>query len=157
MFQLLPLLCPKMRTLAVPVWGRPLWRPAALWLYLNSGNCRPVASNHCVCVFSCVCSLQPSLPGSSVLGILQARILEWVTMPSSRGSSRPRDWTPVSYVSCHWQAGSLLLVPPGKPPDTLPANWVICTLDLLWITLHFLTVFLSRFLHLFIDLHVLFV
>ena len=32
-------------------------------------------------------------PGSSVHGILQARILEWVAMPSSRGSSWPRDWT----------------------------------------------------------------
>jgi len=34
-----------------------------------------------------------SSPGSSVHGILQARILEWVAMPSSKGSSRPRDWT----------------------------------------------------------------
>ena len=32
-----------------------------------------------------------SLPGSSVHGILQARILEWVAISSSRGSSRPRD------------------------------------------------------------------
>ena len=32
-----------------------------------------------------------SPPGSSVHGILQARILEWVAMPSSRRSSRPRD------------------------------------------------------------------
>ena len=40
-----------------------------------------------------------SPPGSSVHGILQARILEWVAMPSSRGSSRPRDWTWVSSVS----------------------------------------------------------
>ena len=32
-----------------------------------------------------------SPPGSSVRGILQARILEWVAMPSSRGSSQPRD------------------------------------------------------------------
>ena len=38
--------------------------------------------------------------GSSVLGILQARVLQWVAMLSSRGSSRPRDWTHVSYVSC---------------------------------------------------------
>ena len=38
--------------------------------------------------------------GSSVHGILQAGILGWVTMPSSRGSSRPRDRTHVSYVSC---------------------------------------------------------
>jgi len=53
--------------------------------------------------------------GSSVLGILQARILEWVAMPSSRGSSWPRDRTHVSYVYLHWQASSLQLAPPGKP------------------------------------------
>ena len=41
-----------------------------------------------------------SLPGSSVHGILQARILEWVAISFSRGPSRPRDWTRVSYVSC---------------------------------------------------------
>ena len=41
-----------------------------------------------------------SPPGSSVHGILQARILEWVAMPSSRGSSQPRDRTCVSCVSC---------------------------------------------------------
>ena len=34
-----------------------------------------------------------SLPDSSVYGISQARILEWVAMPSSRGSSRPKDGT----------------------------------------------------------------
>ena len=39
-------------------------------------------------------------PGSSVHGILQARILEWVAMPSSRGPSRPRGWTHISFVSC---------------------------------------------------------
>ena len=37
---------------------------------------------------------------SSVHGVLQARILEWVAMPSSRGSSQPRDWIYISYVSC---------------------------------------------------------
>ena len=42
-----------------------------------------------------------SPPGSSLHGILQARILEWVAMPSSRGSSQPRDRTHVSYVSCN--------------------------------------------------------
>ena len=40
------------------------------------------------------------LPGSSVHGILQARVLEWVTMPSSSGSFWSRDRTPVTYVSC---------------------------------------------------------
>ena len=39
------------------------------------------------------------------MGIFQARILEWVAMPSSRGSSRPRDLTPVSCI-----AGRLLTV-----------------------------------------------
>ena len=39
-----------------------------------------------------VCNpMDQSLPGSSVHGILQARILEWIAMPSSRGSSQPRD------------------------------------------------------------------
>ena len=41
-----------------------------------------------------------SPPGSSVHDILQAKILEWVAMPSSRGSSKPGDQTRVSYVSC---------------------------------------------------------
>ena len=41
-----------------------------------------------------------SPPGSSVHGILQEGILKWVAMPSSRGSSKPRDQTRVSYVSC---------------------------------------------------------
>ena len=52
-------------------------------------------------------SLQPhgySLPGSSVHGILQARILEWVAMPFSRGFSCLRDWT--QQVS--WVAGRFL-------------------------------------------------
>ena len=40
-----------------------------------------------------------SLPGSSVRGILQARILEWAVRLSSRGVSWPRDWTHVFYLS----------------------------------------------------------
>ena len=36
-----------------------------------------------------------SLPRSSVHGIFQARVLEWVAISFSRGSSRPRDWTQV--------------------------------------------------------------
>ena len=40
-----------------------------------------------------------SLPGSSVYGILQARILEWVTISFSTGSSWPRNWTPVSCIA----------------------------------------------------------
>ena len=48
-------------------------------------------------------------PGSSVLGISQARILQWVaSIPFSRGSSRTRDWTCIScigrWIFCHWVA-----------------------------------------------------
>ena len=41
-----------------------------------------------------------SLPGSSVHGILQARIVEWIAMLSSKESSQPRDQTHISYISC---------------------------------------------------------
>ena len=60
---------------------------------------RVCAPSRFICVTLChptVCSL----PHSSVHGILQARILERVAMPSSRGSSWPRDQTCVSYISC---------------------------------------------------------
>ena len=70
-------------------------------------NCMTIP---CVCVCMCMCSvarLCPTLwgpmdyrlPGSSVHGILQTRILEWVDYPSSRGSSQPRNWTGVSCVA----------------------------------------------------------
>ena len=45
-----------------------------------------------------------SPPGSSVQGILQARILEWVVMPSSRASSQLRDWTQVSCIASRFFA-----------------------------------------------------
>ena len=41
-----------------------------------------------------------SPPGASANGILQARLLEWVAISSSRGSSWPRDWTHISCISC---------------------------------------------------------
>ena len=51
-----------------------------------------------------------SPPGSSVLGIPQARILEWVAMPFFRGPSPPRNQTQVSCI-----VDSLLSGLPGKP------------------------------------------
>ena len=60
-----------------------------------------------------------TLPGFSVHKISQARILEWVAMPFSRGSSPPRDGTHVSLCFLHWQGGSLTLIPPGKPPFSM--------------------------------------
>ena len=47
----------------------------------------------------------------TVHGILQARILEWVAFPFSKGSSQPRDWTQVSRL----ETDSLLAEPQGKP------------------------------------------
>ena len=52
-----------------------------------------------------------SLPGSLVHGILQARILEWVAISSSRGSSRPRDQTGVFCLA----GGFFTTEPPGRP------------------------------------------
>ena len=49
-----------------------------------------------------------SLPGFSVQG-LQVRIMEWFAVPSSRGSSQPRDGTCISLHLLNWQAGSLLV------------------------------------------------
>ena len=66
---------------------------------------------------SCLTLCHPmdcSLPGSSVHGILQERILERVVISSSRGSSHPRDPNCISYIYLHWQVGSLPLVPPGN-------------------------------------------
>jgi len=39
-----------------------------------------------------------SLPGSSVHGIFQAIVLEWIAISFSKGSSQPRDWTRVSHI-----------------------------------------------------------
>ena len=72
-----------------------------------------------LCVLHLASQLSPTLcdlmdcspPGSSVHGILQARILEWVAMPSSRESSPPRDQT---HISC--TAGRFLTTEPmGNP------------------------------------------
>ena len=51
---------------------------------------------------SCLTLCDPtdcSLPGSSIHGIFQARVLEWVAIPFSRGSSQPRDQTQVSHMA----------------------------------------------------------
>ena len=56
-----------------------------------------------------------SPPGSSVHGILQARILEWVAVPSSKGLFPTQGLNPRLVGLLLWQAGSLPLAPPGKP------------------------------------------
>ena len=101
-----------------------------LWVQANVSSCSfaVVPLTHCsydlfilvdvlTCEFVCVCSqlyltlwdpMNCSLPGSSVHGISQTRMLEWIATSFSSGFSRPRDWT----------IGSCLFFttePPGKP------------------------------------------
>ena len=84
------------------------------WFYpqLNIGRYLAVYAHltFCVCVLvtqSCLTFCDPmdcSSPGSSVHGVLQAKMLEWVALTFSRASSQPRDRTQVSWL----QADSLL-------------------------------------------------
>ena len=67
-------------------------KPLTVWIITNCESESEVAQ-------SCPTLCDPmdySLPGFSIHGILQARILEWVTISFSRGSSQPRDRTRVS-------------------------------------------------------------
>ena len=73
-----------------------------------------------------------SPPGFSVHGILQARTLEWVAVPSSRDLPNAGIKL-MSLTAPHWQVGSLALAPPGKPKRSdffqapvaldLPVGW----------------------------------
>ena len=92
------------------------WRILCHWATREA----PLEFCVCACVYVCVLVAQLcpplcdpidcSLLGSSVLGILHARILEWTAIPFSRGSSQPKDRT---WVSC--LAGRFPSEPPGKP------------------------------------------
>ena len=79
------------------------------WLYPTCVLC--LVSQLCLAVCD---PIDCSPPGSSVHGVLQARILEWVTMYSSRGSSQPRYWTQVSSM----RVDSSPSEPPWKPKNT---------------------------------------
>ena len=71
--------------------------PPPPWaLFLSQGVCVCSIAQSC----PTLCNVMDcSLPGSSVHGTLQARILEWVAIPSSRGSSQPRDRTQVTSIA----------------------------------------------------------
>ena len=79
--------------------------------------------NHSVISYF-VTPMDCSPPGSSVHGIFQVRILEWVAMAFSRGFSPPRDWTHVSCITCigrqilyhwaTWEAPSITMKPLKK-------------------------------------------
>ena len=77
----------------------------------------------CVCVLitqSCptLCDPVDCSPPGSIHGILQIRILEWVAISFSKGSSWPRNQT---HYLLHWQVGSLPPAQPGKPTSIIKA------------------------------------
>ena len=109
---------------------------STLYIKINQNTCSGIkmiqfmTSKHvCVCVCVCVCararaysvvsdSLWPqglySLPGSSVHGVFQARILQWAAISSSGGSSLSKDWNCISCIS--FTAGRFFTAEPwGKP------------------------------------------
>ena len=73
-----------------------------------------------------------SPPGSSVHGTFQSRILEWVAISSSRGSSRPKDQTSISYISrfrfiyhcATWEAPILHLILAKSQKTSLRYVWM---------------------------------
>ena len=87
------------------IWGEKIKKKSICWylFFLSFVNQRfygmSIRLSHSVMSDSCN-PMNCHLPGSSVHGIFQARILEQVAISSSRGSSGPKDGTHVSYVSC---------------------------------------------------------
>ena len=82
-------------------WGKEVsafWE-GQLWLHRLINTLVLMCSDAQSCPVLCD-AVDCSQPGSSVHGILQARILKRAAISSSRGSSQPRDWTCVSYISC---------------------------------------------------------
>ena len=88
----------------VSLWDSRVWDVIAFMLLLLRS--RSVMSD------SLWQSMDCSTSDSSVHGILQARILDWVTILFSRGSSRPKDRTQIPCIG-RW---ILRTEPPGKPP-----------------------------------------
>ena len=85
--------------------GEAIWKGSRIYCCLVPLFCSPLCD-----------PMDYSSPDSSVYGTSQARILEWVTISFSRGSSQPRDWTCIPCIRrqilCHWA--------------TREAQWDIC-------------------------------
>ena len=93
-----------------------IWKAQKLWKSFHQlyhsviyMQCMPAKSLQSCLTFCNHMDCSP--PGSSVHGILQKRIMEWVAISSSRGSSQPRDRTHVSCIG--WQVFHTT-EPPGR-------------------------------------------
>ena len=89
-----------------------------------------IAGMHAKSLQSCLTLCDPmdcTPPGFSVHGILQARILEWLAVPSSRGSSQPRDQSCISYVSCFGRG--FFIGPSRKPACCCKRHYLILLSD----------------------------
>ena len=98
------------------VWRRGAWGLNIQWLLGRTNGLLVWLCMHFPLLQSRPTLCDPmdcSLLGFSVRGILQSRILGSVALPSSRGSSWPRDRTCISCLLL-WQTDSLPLAPPGK-------------------------------------------
>ena len=92
-------------------WVSTVWSPQLHVTVAGIRCSRSCVSSVCYITQSCSTPCDPmdcSLPGFSLCGTFQARILEWVAISFSRGSSQPRDWTWVSCLSCmgRWILGN---------------------------------------------------
>ena len=88
---------PTISSSVIPFSSCPLSFPASLGTRYCAAAAAAKLLQYCLTLWD---SIDGSPPSSSVPGILQARILEWVAIPFSRGSSRFRDQICVSYVLC---------------------------------------------------------
>ena len=109
------------------------------------GNCHISLEASCACLPAKLLQSSPTLwdpmdcspPGSSVHGILQARVLDWVVMPSSRGSSWSRDGTCVFLLSLALAGGFFTSKPLGNPEASCKSDlflvdsrtWYMTALD----------------------------
>ena len=98
-----------LRMQAILDWSSLVFFSAPFWRSISVGMCQSACVHAQLCPTLCD-PMDCSPPGSSVHGILQTRILEWVAMPLSKESSWSRDQSHISCVSCiagrffTWQA-----------------------------------------------------
>ena len=97
---------------------------ASLSIRISSVLCFVLVTQSCLTLCD---PMNYSPPGSSALGIFQERILEWVAMPSSRGSSQPRDRTQVSCIAGRffiiWAIREALCT--YRTKEIIPRAWVV--------------------------------